>query len=144
MSNFFGIEQALIERIREQVPGLADVGSVSKLAGYADVPSPAVYVMPDDAEVEGGPNDGAVQVIRQRWQVVVTVAHMQDVLTEDYDTTAKRAGEILYQVCQALIGWRPASGWERFALRAMLPPQYDPGYGDFPALFETGFVITGT
>ena len=148
MSNVFAAERPLIEQIRTLVPGLADVGSVSKLAGYQpdQIPTPAVYVMPGESQVPGGaddPEDGAVQIDRQTWEVVVVVAHQQDVLTDDTDTTAKRAGEILFQVMQALVGWRPAQGFLPFAYRGRPAPDYSPGYAEFPALFQTGLVITG-
>jgi hypothetical protein len=145
MSNIFAAEPLIIARIAANVTGLEDVGSVSKLAGYRpdQIPLPSVYVIPGPAEVEGDPNDGGVQIEYQTWQVVVCVGHIEDTATDDSATTAKAAGEILFQVMRALVGWRPASGFMPMAYRGREEPYYEPGYAEFPALFQTGLVITG-
>lgn len=139
MSNVFAVEPLLIARLQANVPGLEEVASVSKLAGYrADqIPLPSIYVLPDVAEVEGDPYDGAAQIEQQTWQVIVCVSHL------DTASAAQIAGPLLYQAIQSLVGWRPASGFLPFAYRGRLEPYYEPGYAEFPALVSTGLVITG-
>lgn len=147
MSNIFAIEPQLIQRISDAAPALKDVGSVSKLAGFLpdDIPLDSVYVVPgqgpgDDA---GDPGEGGVQIVKENWLVIACVSHFNDVETDDTNTTAQRAGDIFNLILPAIVGWRPA-GYLPFAYRGWIEPYYDTGYAEFPALFETGFVITGT
>lgn len=147
MSNVFAVEPLLIARIEANVAGLEDVGSVSKLAGFRpdQIPLPSVYVLPAESpEPEDDPNDGGFQIERQRWEIVICVGHTEDVATDDADTTTSRAGVILFDVIQALVGWRPVAGYLAFSYKGRPAPYFEPGYAEFPALFETGLVITGT
>lgn len=144
----FEVEQPTIQRIKDLVlipQGLKRVGTVSSLAGVQDLGPylPGVFIMPDRSEV-GELGDSATQAEKQLWQVVVCVAHSEDIDDEGIDTTAQRAGAILRATAEALIGWRPAKGYFKFAYRGRPEPYYEPGYGEFPALFETGFLITGS
>lgn len=145
MSNVFAVEQPLITRLQDNIPALVEVGSVSKLAGYqsGQIPLPAAYVMPDKSEVTGDPHDGAFQVENQLWQVVLCVSFLDD-LGDETHTATKIAGELLYQVTQSLIGWRPAQGYMPMAYRGRPEPYLENGYAEFPALFETGLVLTGS
>lgn len=144
MSNVFAVEQLLISRIADNVPAFVEVGTVAKLSGYQfdQIPLPACYVVPGKAEVVGEPHDGGVQIERQEWQVVICVPFIDDT-TDETNTATKAAGELIYQVAQQVIGWRPAQGFQPFAYRGRPEPYLESGYGEFPALFETGLVLAG-
>ncbi|RLJ20801.1 hypothetical protein DJ031_04635 [bacterium endosymbiont of Escarpia laminata] len=145
ITNLFAAEQPIIQRITDNVTGLTKVGSVSALAGFQELGLmlPGVFVMPADSVITGDPHDGGFQKESQFWLVSVLVEHQEDALGPDIDTTVKKAGEILAQTIRALVGWAPATGLQPFAYRGRPDPNYEPGYGEFPALFETGFIITG-
>lgn len=144
MNSVYEAEQLIIARIREKVPGLAEVGTVSRYLSYGEViPTPSAWVRPGQADAIGDPNDGDIQQENQTWQIAICVTHVDDVAQDDYLTSTKTAGELLYLLMQALVGWRPAAGFKSFAYRGRMDPYFEPGYAEFPALFETGFLITG-
>lgn len=151
MSNLnpYIIETALIMRISGSLASLQEVGSFGKYqARVADSdrpPLPAVYVMPDESNIS---DDGqGFDVENQLWVVSVLVEHSPD--TSDTDTTAIRAGEVMRELFDALIGWRPTlngstlKGFKPMKFAGRATPIYAPGFGEFPVLFETGLVLTG-
>lgn len=141
-TNIYAPEEPLIDRISGLGLALAEVGSVSHFAGYAETPTPSVYVMPSEYKSPYEVHDGETQVVKQHWIVAAIVAHTaDDPDAVGFTSTAKTAGEILAPIAQSLVGWRPATGWQPFQLIECPEPIYDSGYGDFPVLFETGFVL---
>lgn len=142
MSNVFAAEESLINRIKDNMAQLSKVGSASSLAGYQEIPTDSAFILPGGMQVIDGKDD-EYQIEMQYWTVLICVAHQEDVLTNDYDTTAKRAGELLYQVQELLIGWKPLNNYRPMKLVNRPEPDYLPGYAEFPALFETGLVLAG-
>lgn len=143
MSNVFAAEQPIIDRITAQVTSLSFVGSISQLADFESIPPvPAVLVRPMGSSVGDAPNDGGFQIETQTWEIVLMVGHQQGT-TSATETTVKQAGALIFQIAQALVGWRPATGYQSMAYRGQGEPYYEPGYAEFPLLFETGLVITG-
>ncbi len=146
--NVFVIEPEIIERIKAQMPGVFGmVGSISTYAGYDEIKDklPALLVAPDSADALGDPNDGVFQTENQRWQLVLMLEHTQNDVPSDADTVTQAAGVLIYQIMQALVGWRPPTkGYKALAYRGRGEPYYEPGYGEFPLFFETGLIITGS
>lgn len=143
IENIYEPEELLINRISGLSLGLKSVGSVSHFAGYSETPTPSVYVMPSEFKTNDQIDDGAVQVVKQYWIVAAIVAHSaDDHAAVVFDSTAKKAGTILASIAKSINGWRPATGWLPFRFIECPEPIYDVGYGDFPALFETGFILT--
>lgn len=148
--NPFILETALIAHISGSIASLSDVGSFGKYqqrVAESDMPPlPSVYVMPDEATVtESG---DTFDVERQLWVVTILVDHSPD--DSDVDTTAIKAGVIMEQLTAALVGWRPEyqgarlQGYKPMRYAGRETPIYAPGFGEFPVLFESGLVLTGS
>jgi|GEM_PF-4940626 len=148
MNNFLAPEIPTIQRLQQEVSELKRVCSASAWSAYQDIgpmlPAAIVRQVPRAQAGDSDPGDAAAQWVRQYWEVCVAVPHQEDVIGGDFETSAKQAGELLYKIARALIGWRPAEGWQKFAFYDQDGAYYEPGYGEFPALFQTGFLITGS
>lgn len=144
LTNFMEPEEHMITKIKLDVPELLEVGSISDFHTRLDeIPSPSLYIQPEEDKGSRDISDGAVQVIRQYWILAAVVAHDPDDFSgPEFISTTKSAGQVLAKVSQSLVGWKPAEGWLPFRFVERMQPIYDGGYGDFPALFETGFVLT--
>ncbi|MCU7845296.1 MAG: hypothetical protein KZQ93_15815 [Candidatus Thiodiazotropha sp. (ex Monitilora ramsayi)] len=147
------VEQPTLIRLRERLLtpfGLKIVESADEVAGATDLGPyiPGVFLMAAWSEVVDDPNGGDFQIEKEYWQTSVLVAYQQIKDQAEpkqiVDTAAQRASAILKATAGALVGWRPAKGYLTFAYRGRPDPIYQPGYGEFPALFETGLIITGT
>ncbi|MGB5583693.1 MAG: hypothetical protein WBO93_08875 [Gammaproteobacteria bacterium] len=138
----FAAEQPIIDRIQAQVTSLAFVGSISALEVFETVPPlPSVIVRPLGSAAEDDPHDGAFQIETQTWEITLLVGHEQGDTTDT--TTVSQAGTLIYSIMQALVGFRPATGYMAMSYRGRSDPYYEPGYGEFPILFDTGLVIQG-
>lgn len=145
MDNYLAIENALIERLRLEVPAFFDV------LGWADLPSVRDSSLPDSAAlviydgdiIPTGANTsagkGAVQKVMQRWMVVVAVRNVRDMLGGADARTD--AGLLITQVLKALSGWQPLPE-SRELVRVNAPkPDFIDGFGYFPLAFEA-IIIT--
>lgn len=158
VANLCAAEPLMIARLRSLITGsisaaqrdadadldglVIDSGSV--LANAADVARycPAAFIMPGENEPFDRDDSGSVQAESQGWAVVICVAHYRD--PTGLTTTAYTAGAYIAQVIQALIGWAPGDGFMPFVLSGRSAPYYEPGYAEFPVLFETVQVLEAT
>lgn len=145
MSNLFAPEQPIIDRITQLVPDLQAVLSFSQLEAFETVPPvPAVVVGDIDFSSDDDPQDGSLQMIVQPWQIRLIVPHRQTDATVA-ETTNSVAGTLGFQILQALIGWRPVSGFLPMAFRDSASGEdKDHGYYIIDLYFETGLIVTGS
>lgn len=147
ITNYFAAEQAIVDRLKAEVPGIMKVYTPFDLQGVVESSqaSPALHVV-YSGDVVGGTNPGpqagagAAKVVDQRWLVVLAVrtaaAQLQD--TSEIRT---KAGVIVPAILDALQGWQPAQ-WMRPLARVGGPTAgYSSSFAYFPFLFE-GRVIT--
>jgi hypothetical protein len=144
--DYLFLEDLFIERIRNEVTGLADVKGIPDLQVLDDQTqnSPTVYVVYlGDGVVPGPEGQGGlkkVQVTKQYWAVVLSVQTAD--AGNDGEAARREAGPLLGQLMVALQGWKPAndvdalSRAERQALAA-----YKNGAFYFPIVFYTTFVF---
>jgi len=143
MSNVYACVPPIINRLMAEVPGLVFVGSFSELADFETIPPvPSIIVDPLGSVAPDDPHDGAFQMETQSWELILMVENLQTDGTV-VKTTLDVAGELIHQIKQALVGWRPAPGYQTMAYRKQPRPHLEPGYGEFPIVFETGLIITG-
>lgn len=143
------VESALIAHISAEIAGLQDVGSFAKyqrqVADQDYPPLPSVYVMPDESQVTD--EKQGFQIEDQLWVVSILVDHTPH--ATDTDTTAIKAGVIMAELAELLIGWRPTyqgsrlAGYEPLQYMGRGTPVYAPGFGEFPVLYKTGMVLAG-
>lgn len=144
LTNHFEAEPLIIQRIKDKaIAGVKTVASASILAGAQDVAQyvPAIFVLPDAGDYIPQVSDGQVQTETQHWQIIVVVKNIRDPL--DVNTTAREAGGYMTELLQALVGWKPAQNLHAMAISARPAPFYQPGYGEFPIILNTRFVVSG-
>jgi len=143
MDNYLDIENALIERLKSEVPAFFDV------LGWVDLPSVRDSSLPDSAAlviyngdiipVGASAGKGAVQKVVQRWMVVVVVRNVRDM--QGGADARTDAGLLITQVLKALSGWQPLPE-SRELVRVNAPkPDFNDGFGYFPLAFEA-IIIT--
>ncbi|TAN49044.1 MAG: hypothetical protein EPN21_13240 [Methylococcaceae bacterium] len=135
LNNLYVLEPLIIERLASQVLGLKTVASGSILAGVQDIAKycPAAFVLAGPSEPAGDTQKGAVQVIKQMWQVTVAVANIRD--PNDINTTAMQAGPLQLGVINALKGWLPPTLTHALRFDGCGLPYFEVGYGEFPSFF---------
>lgn len=143
--DYLYLEPLIIERVRESVPGLADVAGIPDLASVDEARqvTPAVYVVYLGDDVGGGAQHqgsrGAIQTVTQNWAVVLSV-HYADA-TGSGEGARKEAGPLLGALLQALSGWLPdgaTAPMKRAPQQA--PVAYANGYFYYPLVFQASFV----
>ena len=142
ITNYFAAEQAIVDRLKAEVPGIMKVYTPFDLQGVVESSqaSPALHVV-YSGDVVGSTNPGpqagagAAKVVDQRWLVVLAVrtaaAQLQD--TSEIRT---KAGVIVPAILGALQGWQPVQ-WMRPLARVGGPTAgYSSSFAYFPFLFE--------
>lgn len=136
---------ALIQaRLLSEAPVFKDVAGASALAMLESRTrrSPVAFVLydgdvlPTSADAVAGA--GAARMVRQRWMVVVAVRNVADQGVDERLTT--EAGLALGAAIQALSGWAPSPNHRPLVRVAAASPEYSPGLGLFPLMFETTLV----
>lgn len=134
-----------VEYLRLSMTGMHEISTSKKLAGYLAKPVPvdSVYMIKGDTRIVDIDGDENLQREFQQWVFVITAKHLDDPDTDEFDCAEEIADAHLDQLQRLLVGWRPAKGFDGFLYRGMREPYYESGYAEFPALFETGRLITG-
>ncbi|CDM42388.1 phage tail terminator protein [Ectopseudomonas oleovorans] len=143
--DYLFLEPLLVERIRAQVPGLADVLAIPDLASLDEdgQVSPSVYVvyLGDDTG-SGAPHQGGarkIQTVTQNWAAVLHVYYAD--ATGRGEGARREAGPLLGKLLTELTGWMP-DGCTTPLARAprQAPVAYSNGHFYYPLVFEASFV----
>lgn len=99
----------IMQRLRDEVPALRQVLPLEDLSRLPEsaVASPFAYVMYDGDEVlegEGRARQGASQLVRQRWLVVLAIRNAAQAATARI-ATDEAAGPLISKLIAALAGW---------------------------------------
>lgn len=143
--NYFDPEDAIVERLRVEVPDIKKIYTPFDLQGVVESSqiSPALHVVYSGDVVGGGGTQvgaGASKIVDQRWLVVLAVRTAAAQL-QDTTEIRKKAGELVPRVLGALQGWQPVQ-WMRPLARVSGPPAgFSSSFAYFPFMFE-GRVIT--
>lgn len=147
MAESMGAVRPIVEHIRANATGITEVSTSKTLAGYKtnqDVPLGSVYVFPGASKVRDHEGDDNLQTEVEIYKTAICVSHLDDPDESEWWTADEQAGVILRQLQTLLVGWRPAPGYHSIKYVGREEPFYDEyGYAEFPALWETGFLITG-
>ncbi|MCB1723205.1 MAG: hypothetical protein KDJ39_05875 [Gammaproteobacteria bacterium] len=147
MAVSLGAVRLIVEHIRMNAIGLTEVSTSKRLAGYRstqDVPLNSVYVFPGSSEILDHDGDDNIQSEFEIYKTIICVSHLNDPDDSDWDTADEKAGVILRQLQPMLVGWKPADGYKPMKYAGREEPYFDDnGYAEFPALWKTGFLITG-
>ncbi|MBF0272807.1 MAG: hypothetical protein HQL98_12185 [Magnetococcales bacterium] len=139
MEDLFAAEHPILERLRVCIPTFRQVCGARNLEEIPVVTgtTPALYVLFDGHEplVNAGPE----QALEQRWLVVVAVRNSREA---DRGAGERReAGPLLWQVCHALVGWRPGPDHGPFRVTTTPGTLVTGGVALFPLRFATRVVV---
>lgn len=139
--NFSLPEAAILARLTDKLMTtdacVRAVLTAPELAAVAEErqAAPAVYLVYDGPQFQGGEAAAYRVTVVHRWIVTVAVASVAR-MRESASRHSEAAG-IIPRVFDALYGWRPLPGWR--ALEPFTPPKpvYSPGFAYFPLGFQT-------
>lgn len=139
LDDFLALEDLIITRIRTGMPELVACGSYLTLTTlqHALLHFPSAWVGYGGYQIEGSPlANGAVQQIRQIWNVTLVVRSAAD--PGDGSEIRNSAGPLLAKILQLLMGWKPHD-----KVRSLeLVPAPDPDYGDGVGMFHLSFATS--
>lgn len=141
--DYLAAEPLIVQRAKDSLTGI-DVLTAAEVAGVKESAQPPralhVVYMGDDLVNEVS-DEGAVQVVKQRWALVVAVRNARN--TRSGEGVRREAGPLIAQVLSLFSGWRPPEQGFGPLRRVRGPaPAYTPGFGYFPLVFTTT-VATG-
>ena len=144
--DYLFLEDLFIQRVRDEVSGLADVKGLPDLQSLDELAmaTPSVYVIYlGDGVVPGPAGQGGqkkVQVTKQYWAFVL---HVKTADASNQGEAARReAGPLLGKMMVALQGWKPADDVDALCrAERQAPATYRDGDGFFPIIFSTTFVF---
>lgn len=139
--NYLAVEDALIARLKAEVPEFADVRSEASLDGMkgAQLPTPCALVLWSGDSVISNENPSA-QMVQQTWMVCIVAKAAGDRTGE---ITRDIAGPLLTKTILAVRGWSPdPATFDYFRWAESVQPELVPGGVLYvPLVFQTAFVI---
>ncbi|MBF0614225.1 MAG: hypothetical protein G8237_04925 [Magnetococcales bacterium] len=135
MTDLLAAEPLILDRLRDRV---ALARQVHGARTFKAIPArtgamPALYLIADGFQPLM--RAGCEQAVEQVWLVVVAVRNLHD--AEGGQGERREAGPLLFQVCQALIGWQPVP--ELGAMHLIASP--GSVFSDEQALFSLRFAM---
>ena len=146
IDNYLKAWDAIIERVRSEMPELADVLSAPDIAVIREDQqrTPNVQVLYDGDIVDGGEGGsagrGAAQVVLQRFVLWVVVKNVRR--AERMKDAFDEVGPLVSKVIAALAGWAPAAEFRPMRRTNALKPAYSPGFVYVPIAFQTQLITT--
>lgn len=145
MDDYFAAESPIRDRVRATVPGLKEV--LPAVDTFAILErgqiAPAAFVLYSGDQVGDDNEDGAAQVVLQRWTVVLATRNVAD--PHGGAGHRDQVGPWMADIAQALIGWRPAEGFGQLRKTSTaVQPYYKDGYAYFPQTFALPFMLINT
>ena len=110
--DYLGAQRAMVERLRQQAPGLRSVEASCSPTGPQSVAlRPAALVTHEEFSSLG--RDNGITLAMQKWKITLMVPAFNDRLGSD---GLHILGQLAAQVVQALAGWSPGSGYSSMEL----------------------------
>lgn len=146
VTDYLFLEEIFIQRVREKVPGLAEVKGLPDLQALDEgvIASPSVVVVYlGDGVVPGAAGQGGgkkVQLTKQYWAFVLCINNAD--ASNDGEAARREAGPLIGKMLLALQGWVPADDVDALCRsERTTPAQYVNGLAMFPFVFQTTFVF---
>ena len=143
VNNIYQPEQAIIQRLKDKMPGWGAVASGSALAGDISqlIQPAAAFVVARKPRHAYRDTQGLAVDLIVAFELIVCVPHLLGI--DSPETTASAAGVWLYGIIRYLSGWHPAPGFTFLTLAEHQPePEYSlVGRAEFPLVFECALVI---
>lgn len=147
IENAFAPLDAIMRRLKEQVPDLRAVLSAPDLATVTEAqhPAPSAQVLfagyrPAGADGARG-GHGKAQAIVQTWLVILVVKHAGEQVRKL--KSMDLAGELFVATFCALGGWQPIESAKPMRLAATgMQPLYTAAFSYVPLAFEVELVLT--
>lgn len=143
ITNYFGAEAEIVQRLRTSLPELKEVYTPFSLADMLESSqaSPAVHVIyGGDRVVNSEVNRGGMRQVDQQWLVILAIRSAKAQLQQTKEIRVE-AGILIPRVLDALQGWAPVE-WMRPLSRVGGPSAgYSSSFAYFPFMFE-GRIVT--
>jgi len=133
-------EPLIIDRLKVTMPTLRGVFGMADLASVqlSQQINPAAFVVYDGDVVGVAAGQGAVQMVSERWLVVVSVMNVRDIRG---GTSARvEAGVLIGEVIAALAGWQPSPAHRPMTRIAAPKPIFNAGFLSIPLAFDVKFI----
>ncbi|MBF0189786.1 MAG: hypothetical protein HQL99_01390 [Magnetococcales bacterium] len=142
MDDLFAAEHPILERLRLRIPAFRQVcaaRSLEEIPAFTGT-TPALYVLFDGHKPLV--HAGHEQALEQRWLMVVAVRNGRE--ADRGEGERREAGPLLWQVCQALVGWRPGPDHGPFRVSTTPGALVAEGVALFPLRFATRVVVSAS
>ncbi|MBF0096278.1 MAG: hypothetical protein HQM04_06565 [Magnetococcales bacterium] len=145
MKNFFALEEVIIARLGEKLPGIEIIGTAGAMAAQETcMPYEVLYVWFAGAEPGDSAQQNRQQKVKATWVVEVVVKN--GFAAQSGAGARSDAGPLISSVLQAMLGWNPDKSTYRLPFaweKGHYKPGYSPGgYLYFPLQFSIEFVIS--
>lgn len=138
---FTDVEQALVKRLQDVLPGDVHVLTASDLADIDEgrQPTPAVHVIYDGYRPGQGRPDGKATKIAQRWLTVVAVRNARG--RGNGANAREDAIQLTSKIAPKLMGYQPGKDIAPLFLSAAPPPGGSDGFLYVPLAWSTETVL---
>lgn len=132
-------EQLIVDRLTEQLRGVAKVFTADELSSIAEKQqvTPAVHVVYGGYSPTREVGNGAIQEVETRWTLVVAVR------TARSHSNMEKASPIIDAVISAVAGWKPGNQRAHLKLSAAPAAAHTPGFSYYPIQFTTKETVRG-
>lgn len=147
--NFFQAQNDLVGRLKEKVPLVKEVftsNSVATLVTNTPKITPCIYLIYDGyfLDQKMSASELKTQMVHQRWIVMVVTRNQSLGLLQGGADSKDMAGDVLTQVIEAVLGWKPPTSSRVFRLADGSKPMYSEEGVDYtPLTFVIPTTITG-
>jgi hypothetical protein len=139
--NFMAIEPLIIERLRVAVPELRAVYTAREADAVLTrrEVSPAAHVIYGGFQIAEVMHAGLAARLNQVWLIVITATSAKGGSTGA--GPREIAGPLMIAVMQALLGWKPGTGFGRLLLTGSPQARHLEGFSYFPLTFTSQVIV---
>lgn len=144
MDDYFAAQSLIIDRLKEQIPGLRDARAMAEVEDAREVgrATPMAYVIYVGEVVKDDPESVALtEEVIQHWLVLLVTRSTREM--REGSGVRELAGPLLAQINAALLGWQPGASFAPLRKVTAPAPAYEDGYGYFPQVFTTCIPVWG-
>lgn len=144
--NFFKVEQAMVDRIKANMPEIVEVFLSDSIADLLTKPpkmTPVAYVIYDGYSLTpDAKTTQDAQLVTQRWLVLVVTRNTAGGMLK-VSTVRQPAGDYIGRMLGLFLGWVPPELHRGLKLAEAPKPMYGPqGIDFYPVAFETVIPVT--
>jgi len=139
---FLALEDALVNRLKGELPDAVHVLTAADLAGVTEgtQPTPAVHVIFGASPIKRVNPDGRSAMVEQTWYTVITVRNVRGVRSGS--DARLEASALVDKVLAALMGWKATVTDQPLMLTTPPAPGYSAGFLYLPLAWKAEVVLS--